>query len=91
MRPCTCDKLDCPPCKLYRTSVRHRHFWDTGEEAVCDHLGEPILSGEVARLELPLLRIWRPCGLGHGAKGYVCECEQTCVMCKDFAVNGERD
>lgn len=48
MRPCTCEKPDCIACNLYRTSPKHRHFWDTGEQlpperpSVCSLLSERV-------------------------------------------------
>lgn len=46
-------------------------------ELPCVYLGDPIQSGEAARLGLDTRRTWRTCGKGHGKTlaGYVCRCK----------------
>lgn len=94
MIPCTCaakTEIPCKACQLYATSVRHKYFWDTGEIAVCDHLGEQVLCVDAKRLELSTIKIWQPCALGYGKNGYIAKCDTICLTCKDFCVNGIKD
>ena len=55
----------------------------------CVHLGDPLQSGEAARLSLDPRRTWRPCAKGRGKTlpGYVCRCKgDNCgTTCPDYA------
>lgn len=53
----------------------------------CVRLGEPITPQAASDLGLNPVRNWRPCSLGHGIKGHVCQCNPgaTCRGCPDYS------
>ncbi len=53
----------------------------------CIHLGEAIPPQAASNLGLNPVRNWRPCALGHGEKGHVCQCKPgaSCRGCPDYS------
>jgi len=98
MKPCRHDppRAGCRVCWLALHDPRYAALWAGESEPLparttipCVHLGDPIQSGEAARLGLDTRRTWRPCAKGHGKTlaGYVCRCKgDNCgTTCPDYA------